>query len=442
MDAERKTGNVEQVQPLSRQPLQRLTPPIVEEVERLLGGRTRNIRLKGELAHLFRERSWPQTAKIVRAWMVWVTLLDVLTLGLNAILLPVDTVMSMVLPASLLLPAALLSASVFVRPRALWLQGASLLFGVFLILVSVALVGVSAGGEFYERHLTIMLFVAVTAIIIFPVPLSWGMTIGTFALGLYLLFQLRNANIEPGSGLAGALFFSCGVVATLVARRTATILAHKTFLLELRDRSRLADLTDANTRLELLARTDPLTGVANRRAMMETLYRFWSDDTIQIRGAAMLMCDIDDFKRLNDNLGHSEGDRCLVKVAGIIQSSMRDERDQVARYGGEEFLIFLPGSTEQEAQVVAERIRSRVEVASLANPASRVVPYVTLSIGVAAVMPSSRMLPAEDLQRQADSALYLAKASGRNRVVVHDPKANEVQTEHHPIHPRAEPRGD
>jgi hypothetical protein len=91
----------------------------VEQVERLLGGRTRNIRLNGELARLFRERSWPQTAKIIRAWMIWVSVLDVLTLGLYAILLPTETVKSMLGPASILPPAALVAAVVFLRPRAL-----------------------------------------------------------------------------------------------------------------------------------------------------------------------------------------------------------------------------------------------------------------------------------------------------------------------------------
>ncbi|MGO8426165.1 GGDEF domain-containing protein, partial [Rhizobium ruizarguesonis] len=78
-----------------------------------------------------------------------------------------------------------------------------------------------------------------------------------------------------------------------------------------------------------------------------------------------------------------------VKVAGIIQSSMRDERDHVARYGGEEFLVFLPGSDEQEARGVAERIRSRVEAASLPNTTSRVGPWVTVSIGIAILMQNS-----------------------------------------------------
>jgi diguanylate cyclase (GGDEF)-like protein len=357
--------------------------------------------------------------------MIWVIVLDILTLALNAILLPAGTVMSMLLPASILPPAAVIIAVIFRKPRALWVQGSFLLAGVFLILLSVALVGVATGGEFYERHLTIMLFVAVTAIVIFPIPLGWAMAIGAYALGIYLMFQLRNPEIGAGSAVAGTLFFASGVAATLVARRTATILAQKTFLLELRDRSRLADLGDANARLERLARTDPLTGVANRRSMMETLQRCWDEDLEPGKGAALLMCDIDDFKNLNDNLGHAEGDRCLVKVAGIIQSSMRDEHDQVARYGGEEFLVLLPGSDEQEASVVAETIRSRVEAASLPNPTSRVIPYITVSIGVATSKRHRERVSAEHLQRQADAALYSAKKKGRNCVMIHNPEAGQ-----------------
>lgn len=396
----------------------RLNADIAKQIERLLGGRTRDIRLNGELAVYFRERSWRQTAKIIRAWMTWVIVLDVLTLGLNAFLLPVHTVASMLIPASILPPAAFAAAIMFRKPQAFWLQGCVLLTSMFLILLSVALVGVSTGGEFYERHLTIMLFVAVSAIAIFPIPLTWASAIGAFGLGLYLVFQLRNPAIEPGSALAGTLFFASGVAAIIVARRTATILAQKTFLLELRDRIRLSDLTHANARLETLARTDPLTGVANRRSMMETLDEFWVDDLPRNKGAAMLMCDVDDFKRLNDNLGHAEGDRCLVKIAGIIQSCLRNDLDRVARFGGEEFLVFLPGGDDMEASEIAERIRGRVEAASLPNPTSCVIPLVTLSIGVAVTSRHNKPLSAEELQCRADAALYQAKNSGRNCVCV------------------------
>ena len=199
-----------------------------------------------------------------------------------------------------------------------------------------------------------------------------------------------------------------------------TILAQQTFLFELRDRRRVAELAEANARLELLASTDPLTGIANRRWMTETLDRLWDGGRKCHGGAAMLMCDIDD-KKLNDHLGHAEGDHCLVGVARIIRENVRRDRDHVARYGGEEFLVLLPGIGEDEAISVAERIRKSVEDAAFPNPASRVSRRVTLSIGVA-VQTTDEAISPEQLQRHADTALYLAKQTGRNRVILHRPE--------------------
>ncbi|TPL71605.1 diguanylate cyclase [Mesorhizobium sp. B2-3-15] len=394
------------------------SPAITAEVDRLLARRTRDIRLTGEIYRLFRARVWSQTAKIIRAWMVWVALLDVLTLALNMVMLPRATALSMLLPGAIIPPVAVAVVLIWRKPRAPWLQGASLIAGLFLILLSVALVGVSASGEFYERHLNIMLFVAITAIIIFGVPLAWTVTIAALALGLYLVFQLHNPGIEFGSAVAATLFFTSGIFATVAARRIMTILAQKTFLFELRDRRRVAELAEANDRLKLLARTDPLTGIANRRWMTETLDRLWDGGRKCPGGAAMLMCDIDDFKKLNDHLGHAQGDRCLVEVARMIQENVRRDRDQVARYGGEEFLVLLPGVDEEGAVAVAERIRQSVEAAAFPNPASRVSRSVTLSIGVA-VQTTDEAISPEQLQSHADAALYLAKQSGRNRVLLH-----------------------
>jgi diguanylate cyclase (GGDEF)-like protein len=393
-------------------------PAITTEVERLLAGRTRDIRLNGKILRLFRERVWSQTSKTIRAWMIWVALLDVLTLVLDAAMLPKAITIAMLPPGCIIPPVAVFVAFFWRKRRSSWLQGVSLIAGMFLILLSIAMVGHSAGGEFYERHLNIMLFVAITAIIIFGIPLAWTVTIAGLALGLYLVFQLQNLGLEIWNAVAATLFFASGIVATVAARRTMTILAQKAFLLELRDRRRVAELAEANGRLERLARIDPLTGIANRRWMTETLDRLWGVSGKCPGGAAILMCDIDDFKNLNDSLGHAEGDRCLVEVAGIIQDKVRRDRDHVARYGGEEFLILLPAANEREAIAAAERIRQGVEAARFPNPASRVCPHVTISIGLAVQAPDEAASP-EQLQRQADTALYLAKQTGRNRVVLH-----------------------
>jgi len=356
--------------------------------------------------------------------MTWVAFLDVLTLALNMMMLPRAIAQAMLLPGAIVPPVVVAVVLIWRRPHAPWLQGASLIAGMFLILLSVALVGVSAGGEFYERHLNVMLFVAITAIIIFGIPMAWTATIAASALGLYLAFQLQNPAIEFGSAVAATLFFASGIFATVAARRIMTILAQKTFLFELRDRRRVAELAEANDRLKLLASTDPLTGIANRRWMTERLDQLWGGGKSFPEGVAMLMCDIDDFKKLNDHLGHAEGDRCLVDVARIIKENVRRDLDHVARYGGEEFLVLLPQVDEEEAVSVAERIRESVEAAALPNPASRVSRHVTLSIGVA-VQGAYDAISPEQLQRQADDALYLAKQTGRNRALLHRPASSD-----------------
>jgi diguanylate cyclase (GGDEF)-like protein len=395
---------------------------VMADVERLLAGRTRDVYLTGGISRLYRERSWPQTAKIIRSWMTWVATLDVLTLMLNAMVLPNTIVLAMLLPGGVIPPAALAVLFLWRKPRAPWLQGLSLILGMFLVLLSIALVGVSAGGEFHERYLNIMLFVAITAIIIFSIPLLWTMTIAVMALGLYFVFQLQNPEIGIWNAVDGSLFFASGIIATVVARRTMTILAQKAFLLELRDKRRVVELAEANDRLERLARTDPLTGVANRRGMEELLEGIWDDRNACPSGTAMLMLDIDHFKHLNDNLGHPEGDRCLIKVAGIIRECLRRERDQVARYGGEEFLVLLPATDVSGAFTVAERIRRSVETAAVPNLVSGVSGYVTVSIGIAVTAPDANV-SSEQLQHQADAALYRAKRAGRNRTVLHQPGA-------------------
>lgn len=397
-------------------------PAITAEVERLLTFRTRDIRLKGEIKELFQARIWSQTAKIIRAWMIWVAVLHVMTMMTCILLLPAEVSTSMLLPGALIVPAVLAVIVVWRKPYAKWLQGFSLIAGISLVLVSVALIGVNAGGEFYERNLHIMLFTAISAIIIFGIPLSWTVTIAVIALSLYLVFQLANPTLALGSAISSTLFFTAGIFATVAARRNMTLLAVKTFLFELRDRRRVVELAEVNDRLKLLARTDPLTGLANRRWMTETLDQIWGEGPKGVGRVVMLMCDIDDFKKLNDHLGHAEGDRCLINVATIIRNSVRHDVDHVARYGGEEFLVLLPGLGVQEADIVAERIRENVESAAISNPGSRFARHVTLSIGLAAKDADDEALSSEQLQSNADAALYVAKHSGRNRVEIHQPR--------------------
>lgn len=395
-------------------------PATMAEADQLLSGRTRDVRLRGELARAFRDRSWRQSAKIIRSWMIWVMVLGLLTMTLNLILLPHAPAVAMVAPGMIIPLAAIAVAVVWRKRHSEALLGWSLTIGMFVILLATSLMGAAAGGEWHERYLNVMVFMAIAGITIFSVPMWQTLVIAGTALVLYLVFQLYNPSIATPSAISGFLFLASGVGATVVARRTMTILAQKAFLLELRDRRRLAELAQANERLDRLSKTDPLTGVANRRWMTELLDQLWRDAEGPPDSIAMLMCDVDDFKNLNDRLGHAEGDRCLVEIANIISSSIRRNADYVARYGGEEFLVLLPDADETGAMLTAERIRKAVADAGFANPGARTAPVVTLSIGVAVGEAGAGDITPGQLQSQADAALYLAKRRGRNRIELHE----------------------
>jgi diguanylate cyclase (GGDEF)-like protein len=390
-------------------------PAIMKEAERLLAGRTRDIKLSGPIAQAFSDRSWRQTAKIVRAWMVWVVLLELLTLSINMFLLPSYHVVPMLAPGAVIPVAAAVIYLVWNKRRSDQLLGWSLSVGMFCILLAVCLMGVAAGGPWHERYLNVMVFVAIAGITTFSIPMLHIGSIAVGSLALYLVFQLQNPQATPQDALSTFFFFASGVIAVVVARRTMTILARKAFLLELRDGERLLALTEANKRLDRLSKIDPLTGTANRRWMSELLTAL-ANHPRELRGStAILMCDIDHFKDLNDRLGHAEGDRCLAQVAAIIESSVRSGSDHVARYGGEEFLVILPDTSAEEALFIAERIRGAVLAASIPNPGSGISPFVTISLGVSARDGQTDWTP-DELQWEADSALYDAKADGRNAV--------------------------
>jgi diguanylate cyclase (GGDEF)-like protein len=177
---------------------------------------------------------------------------------------------------------------------------------------------------------------------------------------------------------------------------------------------RNVDLASANEKLTSLSYLDGLTGLPNRRHFDETLQREWSRAARSGSDLSVVMVDVDHFKKLNDLLGHAEGDRCLKELAQVLSAGAARAGDLAARYGGEEFVVLLPQTAAEGAAHLAEELRHRVEALGLANPAS---PFgvVTASFGVASTVPRDGGTPAE-LLAAADEALYDAKSSGRNRV--------------------------
>lgn len=175
-------------------------------------------------------------------------------------------------------------------------------------------------------------------------------------------------------------------------------------------------LTQANRKLQQFAYLDGLTRVANRRRFEQFLSQEWRRLLREQAAIALIMADIDHFKAYNDIYGHQAGDDCLRRVAGILRSAIKRPADIVARYGGEEFVIVLPKTDIEGAETVAEKIRLMILRAKIPHEGSRVSQFVTMSLGVAVMMPHPFRGP-DDLIKIADDALYRAKAEGRDRVV-------------------------
>lgn len=172
-----------------------------------------------------------------------------------------------------------------------------------------------------------------------------------------------------------------------------------------------------NKTLESLARMDSLTGVANRRHFDEVLLREWERGKRDNTPVSLILLDIDYFKTYNDAYGHPAGDDCLARVARAVSSVMRRTADMVARYGGEEFVIVLPNTDEDGAADVAARLVAAVDSLGLEHKGSLISPHVTISVGVATVVPSVRLARSQ-LVDATDAALYDAKKAGRHRYVV------------------------
>jgi diguanylate cyclase (GGDEF)-like protein len=185
--------------------------------------------------------------------------------------------------------------------------------------------------------------------------------------------------------------------------------------LEQKVAERTAELAQLNQELQRLASVDGLTQVANRRQFDLYLNQEWQRHLRDRTTLALILVDIDYFKRYNDHYGHQGGDDCLVKVARAMAETMKRSGDLVARYGGEEFAVVLPNTDAEGARTIAESIRASVQQLAILHAGSDVSPFVTLSLGVASCIPSADGEIA-DLIAAADAALYRSKQNGRDRV--------------------------
>ncbi|MEG1399062.1 MAG: GGDEF domain-containing protein [Acinetobacter sp.] len=166
--------------------------------------------------------------------------------------------------------------------------------------------------------------------------------------------------------------------------------------------------------LSILSQQDALTGLANRRYLDEVLENEWKRSIRHEVPITIMMVDIDCFKLYNDTLGHIQGDQCLRRIAILLGSISSRSGDLAARYGGEEFLLLFSMTDKEQALIQVQRLMELVRNIAIAHPRSSVSKYVTISVGVATMIPHLNDSLSEFISK-ADHALYVAKSNGRNQ---------------------------
>ena len=172
-----------------------------------------------------------------------------------------------------------------------------------------------------------------------------------------------------------------------------------------------------NEKLEALSVTDELTKISNRRAFMNYIDIIWKQGRRLQLPVNVLIIDIDNYKKYNDSLGHLEGDKALIAVAQHMNGQIKRETDLVARFGGEEFICLLPYIKKDDAAQFALELVQSVENMHIPHPMSEISKYITVSAGMASVIPDDNNTLAQLLE-EADKALYKAKNTGKNKVIV------------------------
>ena len=304
--------------------------------------------------------------------------------------------------AALSLPAYLLAYRLVGRGRV----ALPLAIGATVLVVDAVMdtlvLGVGSGFLVYLPVLSMVLFMHPRARLRHKVALGGALV----AVPLALIAVVRW--IRPLSPASPALTGALAILNAVLVIALLAFLAH--VIIQAADAAE-RELRVALDRLHKVARTDVLTGLLNRRAMEESLASEAGRADRRGSGFAVVLADIDDFKRINDRHGHAVGDAALRGVAERLLASVRVE-DRLARWGGEEFLVLLPDTGLEAAAVAADRLRTAVATASFEAGGRRL--GVTATFGVAFYAPRGNL---DAVVRAADRALYRGKAAGKERVI-------------------------
>ncbi len=304
---------------------------------------------------------------------------------------------------------------------ALWTQIAPWLkeSGILAVSCIAGTVEVYLSSVWGVNHETVAQLTIVSVLIFTNMVMRLRLAYAFSALMWAMAAELFRGAAEPEVCVPTFVIVSAIGFASLVANYGQDREARLAFLKHTEKEDLVGSLAQSYEQLTTAALTDTLTGLANRSALNAFLSKTWSELARSGMTCSVVMIDIDHFKNLNDRYGHLYGDRVLKRVAHLLTEALRGENDFLARFGGEEFILVLPGTPKPLACIVAERLRSVIELAGLpalrTSDANLQGSRATISCGVATAAPRFYPDPLT-LIGAADGALYRAKQDGRNLV--------------------------
>ena len=391
------------------------TDQLLAVVERELGSRRWHLRFAPMLEARFDvDLRWARSRQLVVAGLIALAIYDLFLIN-DGLVRPEVSALAAMLRLGVMTPYGLAVLWSIHRGVAPWLREALM---ASTVTVAVALsswifFASTSPHAIFDPFVFTLIFLA--ANIVYPLRFVHAVITTIVNLLIAAAFVLAYPPMPPEAKMFALSLLMGTAVFTLLANHRLEASERRSYLLLLRETLRAEAALQTSKALTVISNTDALTKLANRRRFEEIYASAWSDAAFGGGSIAVLMIDVDNFKRYNDRFGHPEGDRCLRSVAGAIRAQVRDA-DFVARLGGEEFVVVLRNADDvDEAVAAGERIRKGVEDLAIAHDGRDGQHVVTVSIGVGVIRPSEGGTSSA-LLKCSDGALYTAKRRGRNRV--------------------------
>ncbi|WP_374594027.1 diguanylate cyclase domain-containing protein [Aquabacterium sp.] len=416
-DADRTdgSGEADATAAATRDSLLALDPNLTYDTAQALTRSPAKLRFPPRLEARFHAERADQVVRRYRFWGLVATVMYNLFVFADAVMLPDIVGEARWVRLGIVTPLLLLSS--LLLPHEPWRRWREAVVSFMLTLVSASIVYLftrSLHPNALQYHSGVILVLMFGAIVVRQrfgyAALTSAVVLAMYVVGVGGLVDMTmNVKFNSVGVMMGA------IVISLMANYQMEADTRRSYLAALLQRIEASRLRRSRDEFDHLSKSDPLTGLDNRRSFDQRLHAEWSRALRNHESIAMLYIDIDHFKADNDLHGHQAGDVCLARVAAAIRDSVQRGSDLCARYGGEEFVVLLPQTTQEHALGVARRVRQAVEALGLPHRGSPTARVVTVSVGAASLAPTPHT-PVSWLPERADRALYTAKDNGRNRV--------------------------